>query len=57
MDRQRITLKGVDNDAIDMLHEIKERERRFLGAIASDAIRYYWSEHQDNEEDNELIYE
>lgn len=40
--RKRITIKGVDQDAIDMLDELRLEERRVLGAIIGDAIRHYW---------------
>lgn len=39
--RKKITIKGVDQDAIVMLCEIREAERRFTGAVISDAIRSY----------------
>jgi hypothetical protein len=40
--RKKITVKGVDEDALDMLVELREIERRFTGAVLSDAIRHYW---------------
>lgn len=39
--RKKITIKGVDQDAVDMLFELREVERRFTGAVISDAIRTY----------------
>lgn len=42
MDRKKITVRGVDIDAIELLHQIKLEERRALGAIVGDAIREYW---------------
>lgn len=41
--RKKITVRNVDEEAIDMLAELREEERRFAGAIVSDAIREYWS--------------
>jgi hypothetical protein len=40
--RKKITIRGVDESAIQMLADIREEERRFVGAIVSDAIRIYW---------------
>lgn len=40
--RKKITVRNVDEEAIDMLAELREEERRFAGAIVSDAIREYW---------------
>ncbi len=40
--RKRISIRHVDEDAIEMLAELREEERRFVGAIVSDAIREYW---------------
>lgn len=42
MERKKITIRGVDIDAIELLHQIKSEERRALGAIVGDAIREYW---------------
>lgn len=39
--RRRFSVKGVDEDAIDLLIEIREEERRFTGAVIGDAIRLY----------------
>lgn len=41
--RKRITIKGVDEDAISMLQDLRLEERRMLGAIIGDAIRCYWA--------------
>ncbi|UTS82231.1 hypothetical protein [Phaeobacter piscinae] len=40
--RKKISIRQVDEDAIEMLAELREEERRFSGAIISDAIREYW---------------
>lgn len=42
MERKKITVRGVDIDAIELLNQIKQEERRTLGAIVGDAIREYW---------------
>jgi len=39
--RRRFSVKGVDEDALDLLTEIREEERRFTGAVIGDAIRCY----------------
>lgn len=39
--RRKISVKGVDEDAFLLLAELREAERRFAGAVLSDAIRYY----------------
>lgn len=44
MMRKKITVRQVDEEAIEMLAELREQERRFAGAIVSDAIREYWEE-------------
>ncbi|WP_413219523.1 hypothetical protein [Tritonibacter mobilis] len=50
--RKKISIRQVDEDAIEMLAELREEERRFAGAIVSDAIREYWvSVFGDDEED------
>ena len=41
--RRKITVKHVDEDAWAMIAELREHERRFIGAIIGDAIRLYWS--------------
>lgn len=41
--RRKITVKHVDEDAWAMIAELREHERRFIGAIVGDAIRLYWS--------------
>ena len=41
--KKRITVRGVDEEAIEMLREIKEDEGRFMGRVLEDAVREYWS--------------
>lgn len=43
MMRRKITVKHVDEDAWEMIADLREHERRFIGAIVGDAIRLYWS--------------
>lgn len=51
IERKRITIKGVDQDAIDMLEDLRIEERRVLGAIIGDAIRQYWADVFETDED------
>ena len=48
---KKISIRGMDEDALEMLNELRLEERRFLGAIVSDAIRNYW--HEVFEDDDE----
>lgn len=41
---KRFSVRNLDQDAIDMLAEIKAAERRELGAILEDCIHSYWDE-------------
>ena len=47
--RKKVSIKGVDQDALEMLSELRAEEQRFMGAIVSDAIRMYWDSVFDNE--------
>ena len=51
--RRRFSVKGVDEDALELLTEIREAERRHTGAVVSDAIRYYhgWLFEADDEDE------
>lgn len=49
--RRNISIKGIDEDAIELLQELRETERRFIGAIVSDAIRWYYDEITDDSDD------
>ncbi len=42
MERMKVTVKGVDQDAWALLRELRLLEQRFCGAILSDCIREYW---------------
>lgn len=39
---KRFSVRNLDQDAIEMLAEIKTQERRELGAILEDCINTYW---------------
>jgi hypothetical protein len=41
---KRFSVRNLDEDAIDLLAEIKAEERRELGAILEDCIQSYWHE-------------
>lgn len=41
---KRFSVRNLDQDAIDMLADIKAEERRELGAILEDCICVYWHE-------------
>lgn len=41
---KRFSVRNLDQDAIDMLADIKAEERRELGAILEDCIHSYWHE-------------
>ncbi|MBB3992409.1 galactose-1-phosphate uridylyltransferase [Sulfitobacter undariae] len=41
---KRFSVRNLDEDAIDMLADIKAEERRELGAILEDCISAYWHE-------------
>lgn len=41
---KRFSVRNLNEDAIDMLAEIKSVERRELGAILEDCIGSYWRE-------------
>ena len=49
MDRKKVTVKGVDTEAWDILLHLRQVEQRFCGAILSDCIReYYACEHDED---------
>lgn len=39
---KRYSVRNLEQDAIEMLAEIKAEERRELGAILEDCIHAYW---------------
>lgn len=41
---KRFSVRNLDQEAIDMLAEIRAEERRELGAILEDCIQSYWDE-------------
>jgi len=53
MNRQRVTIKEVDSDCWLMMKQLRDEERRFMGAIISDAIRCYWETIFEIDEDQE----
>ncbi|MEP3198794.1 MAG: hypothetical protein ABJO57_13040 [Lentilitoribacter sp.] len=55
--RKRITIRSVDDETVDMLRTLREDEGRFMGHIVSDAIRDYWDERYQEEEDTGPVYE
>jgi hypothetical protein len=55
---KRFSVRNVDEDAINLLAEIKAEERRELGAILEDCIHTYWREVFDEEaEENVAVVE
>ncbi len=48
---KRYSVRNLDQDAIDMLGELKAIERREVGAILEDCISAYWREIFENEAD------
>lgn len=52
--RKTISVRGVDEDAIDLLEVMRSEERRLVGALVSDAIRmFYESLYGDDDIDGE----
>lgn len=47
---KRFSVRNLDQEAIDMLADIRAEERRELGAILEDCIHAYWLELFDVEE-------
>lgn len=41
---KRFSVRNLDQEAIDMLADIRAEERRELGAILEDCIHAYWQE-------------
>lgn len=44
MIRRQRTIRGVDDDAWEMLQEMRDLWRIEMGALLSNAIRYWYSE-------------
>ena len=55
MQRRRITVRGLDEDAWEMLCEVREYTRTQTGALLGDAIRFWYEslEEGDPEEDED----
>ena len=49
MERKKVTIRAVDTDAWDVLHNIRFLEQRMVGAIIADAIFAYWEANYDEE--------
>lgn len=49
---KRYSVRNLDQNAIEMLADIKAEERRELGAILEDCIASYWREMFEYEEDD-----
>lgn len=43
-DRKKVTVKGVDREAWDLLIQMRQDEQRFCGAVLSDCIIAYWEQ-------------
>ena len=50
---KRFSVRNLDQNAIEMLADIKAQERRELGAILEDCIQSYWHEVFDESADDE----
>jgi hypothetical protein len=51
---KRFSVRNLDEDAIHLLAEIKDVERRELGAILEDCILSYWHEVFDEEAEDDV---
>ncbi|MEL7445174.1 MAG: hypothetical protein AAGK02_05095 [Pseudomonadota bacterium] len=49
MDRRQRTIRGVDDDAWEMLQEVAELNRTARGALIAEAIRF-WYAHLDGDD-------
>ncbi|WP_039016869.1 hypothetical protein [Halocynthiibacter namhaensis] len=54
---KRFSVRNLDQNAIEMLAEIKIEERRELGAILEDCIHSYWHEIFDEDGTDHLDHE
>ena len=52
--KKRITIRAVDDEVIDMLRELREEEGRFIGRILSDAVREYWFDKEEEDEETDI---
>jgi len=49
MERKKVTIKGIENDAWETLRQIRSIEQRMVGVIVSDAINAYWEQYYETE--------
>ena len=49
MRRRNVTIRAVEAEAWDLLIAMRDEERRYMGAILSDALWAYWTEHYADE--------
>lgn len=47
--KKRITVRGVDEEVIEMLRALREEQGRFVGYVLSDAVRFYWDQEYEEE--------
>ena len=52
---KRYSVRNLEQDAIEMLADIKAEERRELGAILEDCIHAYWCDLFEHEADDVLV--
>lgn len=50
MERGKRTIRGIDDDAWEMLLEVRETSRTQTGALVSEALRF-WYRHLDEDEE------
>jgi len=48
--KMRMTIRGVPDETVDLIRELREFEGRFTARILEDAIHEYWLEHYSEEE-------
>ena len=53
--RKKATFRGVEEDALDKLAELRDVEQRFVGAIITDAINHYWMQVFEVDEDGDPV--
>ncbi len=54
--RKKVTIKGIDIDAWNVLKQMRADEQRLLGAIVSEAILDYHDQHYNEDETVEVEY-
>lgn len=50
MRRRNVTIRAVEAEAWDLLIAMRDEERRYMGAILSDALWAYWTENHAEED-------